>query len=305
MDGPPESRSRPGQGAAKRLGDIKRVSSSSTPATITQDVVASDLAERINALHGQALAAARTSIERAIECGRLLIQAKSEVGHGGWISWIRSNLSFGERQAQKYVRLAQNTDALPDTNSNSHLTIDGALKLLSAGDNSHFRTNFTGQTEWYTPPEYLDLARRVLGQIDLDPASCDIAQEQVGAQRYFTPEDDGLAQPWFGSLWVNPPYSRPAITLFVEKLVGEVRAGNVEQAILLTHNFTDTGWFHEAVCAADALCFTRGRIRFYGLEGELAAPPNGQTFFYFGDARDRFAEIFAEVGVILWPGRRP
>jgi DNA N-6-adenine-methyltransferase (Dam)/Protein of unknown function (DUF3102) len=271
---------------------------------MSADLVLPELAGRIEAEHQAVHRAARTALEHAAECGRLLIEAKSSVGHGGWLPWIEANLSFGERQAQKYMRLAQNTDALPDANSNSHLTIDGALKLLSAGDNSHFRTSFTGQTEWYTPPTYLDLARRVLGQIDLDPASCDIVQKQVGAQRYFTAEDDGLAQPWFGKIFCNPPYSQPAIMHFVEKLVAEVKAGNVEQAILLTHNFSDTRWFHLAVGVAGAVCFPRGRINFYGSQGD-AAPTNGQTFFYFGDAPEQFANVFAEVGAILWPGSRP
>ena len=41
-----------------------------------------DLAERINAEHAAALSAAQTAIERAAECGRLLIEAKSGLSHG-------------------------------------------------------------------------------------------------------------------------------------------------------------------------------------------------------------------------------
>lgn len=42
--------------------------------------------------------------------------------------------------------------------------------------------------EWYTPPETLELVRGVLGEIDLDPASCEVAQQTVGAKRFFSKE---------------------------------------------------------------------------------------------------------------------
>ena len=51
---------------------------------------------------------------------------------------------------------------------------------------------FTGEYEWNTPPEILEVAREVLGEFDLDPASNPTAQKVVRARRYFTKEDDGL-----------------------------------------------------------------------------------------------------------------
>jgi hypothetical protein len=93
----------------------------------------------------------------------------------------------------------------------------------------------TGEFEWYTPPEYIELARTVLGNIDLDPASNAQAQKTVRADRYFTAADDGLTQEWRGRVWLNPPYSQPLISHFIKKLVDEVGAGNVTEAVLLTH----------------------------------------------------------------------
>jgi hypothetical protein len=60
--------------------------------------------------------------------------------------------------------------------------------------------------EWYTPPIYIEMARQVLGNINLDPASNHTAQEWIDAEAYYTKEDNGLIQPWFGSIWLNPPY---------------------------------------------------------------------------------------------------
>jgi phage N-6-adenine-methyltransferase len=161
----------------------------------------------------------------------------------------------------------------------------------------------TGENEWHTPKEFLSAARDVLGEFDLDPASTALAQLTVRATRYFTRETDGLQQPWHGRVWLNPPYAQPFIASFVLKLVTEVRAGRVTAAILLTHNYTDTTWFHEAASACAAICFTRGRVRFVSPSGELAAPTQGQAFFYFGTEPERFAERFATVGFVVTPAR--
>lgn len=61
--------------------------------------------------------------------------------------------------------------------------------------------------EWYTPKELFD----VLGlEFDLDVASPIDNKGHVPASRRYTIEDDGLAQPWEGRVWMNPPYSKPS-----------------------------------------------------------------------------------------------
>jgi ParB family chromosome partitioning protein len=167
------------------------------------------------------------------------------------------------------------------------------------GATEHRGASGTGETEWHTPPEYLAAARDVLGEFDLDPASTALAQRTVRATQYFTKETDGLKQDWHGRVWLNPPYAQPFIADFVTKLVTEVQAGRVTAAIMLTHNYTDTAWFHEAASACSAICFTRGRVRFVSPSGELATPTQGQAFFYFGTEPNRFAERFATVGFVV------
>ena len=162
----------------------------------------------------------------------------------------------------------------------------------------HFRSHFTGENEWYTPAPYIEAARACLESIDLDPASAPAAQETIRAARFFTRDDDGLKQEWRGRIWLNPPYAQPDITRFIVKLLAEIAAGRATEAILLTHNYTDTGWFHAAAAQCAALCFTRGRIRFVGASGEIAAPTQGQAFFYFGRGIERFRETFGGFGFI-------
>ncbi len=157
----------------------------------------------------------------------------------------------------------------------------------------------TGENEWYTPAEYIELARECMGGIDLDPATSAIAQNRIRAGKYFTAADDGLQQDWFGRVWLNPPYTQPHVFQFIEKLCAEYSAGNIDQAVCLTHNYTDTRWFHLAASVCDCICLTRGRIGFTSPTGEIAAPTQGQAFFYFGSDRDRFAKLFSSVGVVF------
>ena len=161
------------------------------------------------------------------------------------------------------------------------------------------RAQGTGENEWYTPAEYVETVRKLFGKIDLDPASSKLAQNVVQAERFFTQEDNGLNQTWSGKVWLNPPYAQPAIAQFITKMVEEWVAGNVEEAIVLTHNYTDTAWFHTAANACDAICFTRGRIGFLSPEGKKAAPTQGQAFFYFGPRSEMFRDAFAEIGFVV------
>ena len=161
------------------------------------------------------------------------------------------------------------------------------------------RAQGTGENEWYTPSEYIEAAREMMGGIDVDPASSVLAQETVKAGVFFSVDDDGLKQPWRGKVWLNPPYAQPAIHDFMAKTVEEWNAGNMEEGIALTHNYTDTRWFHLAAQAAEAICFTRGRIGFLSPDGKKAAPTQGQAFFYFGQRREEFADAFCQFGFVL------
>ena len=182
--------------------------------------------------------------------------------------------------------------ALDEGRAPTNADVDGAVKAR------HHRTRFTGENEWYTPAEYVEAARACLGAIDLDPATAPVAQQTVRATRFFTRDNDGLRHEWRGRIWLNPPYAQPDIARFVEKLLAELAAGRAMQAILLTHNYTDTSWFHAAAEGCAAICFTRGRIRFVSPTGGIAAPTQGQAFFYFGPGVDRFRATFGSFGFI-------
>jgi phage N-6-adenine-methyltransferase len=160
------------------------------------------------------------------------------------------------------------------------------------------RTSFTGENEWYTPIQYIEAARKVMSRIDLDPATSEFGQQRIQANIYHTKETNGLKATWIGKVWLNPPYSQPLIAQFIEKTVSQYKAQNITEAIILTHNYTDTEWFHSLESVANLLCFTKGRIKYEKEDGTVAAPTQGACFFYLGKNVKRFKEVFKEFGFI-------
>lgn len=151
-----------------------------------------------------------------------------------------------------------NAEGLPPTQSEaaetfniSERSIQQATKLLKSGDEKliadvesgekslvtaekELKTKFscpgsisTGYAEWYTPSDYIDRARALMGGIDLDPTSSEKANEAVKATTIHTTEETiphqndprhkevrernlnaTLAKPWNAStVWMNPPYN--------------------------------------------------------------------------------------------------
>lgn len=203
-----------------------------------------------------------------------------------------SDYGISRDQSSRWQRLAD----VPEDEFEEGVTQPGAT--TSSILNNH-RAMGTGVNEWYTPETYIIAARDAMGGIDLDPASSEQANETVQALHIFTEEDDGLSKDWHGKVWLNPPYSQPAISHFAAKVCTEWGLGNIDSAIVLTHNYTDTAWFHSVANSCQAICFTRGRIAFVSPDGKKAAPTQGQAFFYFGENVQRFTSVFGDIGLVV------
>jgi len=134
--------------------------------------------------------------------------------------------------------------------------------------------------EHYTPPEYIEAAREVMGGIDLDPASTPSVNEaHVRASAIMTKGDDGLMWPWNGRVWLNPPGGKlrrvaadndytqgyyesveggpgeSAAAVWWSKLAYEYHVGRVEQAIFL-------GFTLEILRTSQAACLWMGDYPF-------------------------------------------
>ena len=151
--------------------------------------------------------------------------------------------------------------------------------------------------EWWTPPSFIELARKTMGRIDLDPASCSAANKNVRARKFFDRKINGLAKRWQGTVWLNPPYGNQA-KLFICKLLAEWNAGHVEQAVVLLNcNSIETHWF--TPLRKFPLCFTRGRIHFISPDCKITSATHGSVFVYFGDRRLAFIKHFGAVGDVF------
>lgn len=159
-------------------------------------------------------------------------------------------------------------------------------------------------TEWYTPPEYIEAARLVLGSIDLDPATASIPQEWIKATIIYTLADNGLIRPWQGRVWLNPPYSttdgKSNQETWSQRLIEQYEAGRVTEAILLVKASLGYNWF-DRLFDTYPVCFKRGLINFINQKGESGPAKLGSAFFYLGPNLARFIEVFGKIGRVVVP----
>jgi DNA N-6-adenine-methyltransferase (Dam) len=243
--------------------------------------------------HALCQVAVESAVQHAIRAGEALIEAKKRVAHGEWLGELRANFVGSIDLAEKYMRLARNSERVLNLTERS---IRKALAALS--DSTIASLTSSESDEWYTPAEYIAAAREVLGGIDLDPASCEEANRTVGATVIYTIQENGLDQPWRGRVYTNPPYGGQA-PKFMDKLRAEYEAGNVPAAIAFLNAYsTDAKWFQPLFDYA--VCFVAGRIPRIEPGGKVGNHPTfGSAFVYLGPDCARFARIFGRFGAVV------
>jgi hypothetical protein len=87
------------------------------------------------------------------------------------------------------------------------------------------------------------------------------------ADRHYTVKDNGLALPWSGRVWLNPPYGADAET-WLRKLADH------GDGIALIFARTETKpWFDLVWGRASAMLFLRKRVRFCDTKGRPGTQP--------------------------------
>jgi site-specific DNA-methyltransferase (adenine-specific) len=109
--------------------------------------------------------------------------------------------------------------------------------------------------DWETPPDLFAVVQKEW-RCTLDVCA---TRENAKCARYFTPEEDGLRQPWSGVCWMNPPYGRE-IGKWVRKAYEYGAGGGVVIGLLPAR--TDTAWFHAWIYGKARITFLKGRVRF-------------------------------------------
>jgi ParB family chromosome partitioning protein len=198
------------------------------------------------------------------------------------------------------VSLAAEVSKLPTEEQEQVVLSDDIREAAREAVRRAHVANNSGNNEWYTPASFIESARSVMGGIDCDPATSEVANRTVKAETYYTKDDDGLSQPWAGRVWMNPPYAQPLIDKFSAALVQKYSDGELDEACVLVNNATETGWFQRLAGSASAVCFPRSRVRFLDPEGKPSgAPLQGQAVIYFGKNADAFRAEFAGKGTVL------
>lgn len=118
--------------------------------------------------------------------------------------------------------------------------------------------------DWYTPREIFDALRLTF---DLDPCSPG-AGHWVPARKVYTIDDDGLAQPWEGLVFMNPPFGgRNGHVPWLEKFLAHANGIGVVRA------YTSSKWFHDHAIKADLILAPRGKTKFIRPDGSIGKSP--------------------------------
>lgn len=105
---------------------------------------------------------------------------------------------------------------------------------------------------WFTPKSFID----TLGPFDLDPCTQSGRPFDTAKLHYCHDlGEDGLATPWNGRVWLNPPYGK-STGIWLDRLAAH------GDGIALVFARTDSEWAQSILDKCDGVNFLNGRVRF-------------------------------------------
>ena len=130
---------------------------------------------------------------------------------------------------------------------------------------------------WATPQDCFD-ALDAEFHFTLDACA---VKENAKCEAYYTPEQDGLDQPWTGRVWCNPPYGRN-VGQWVKKAHDTASGGGF--VVMLLPARTDTRWFHDYIYGKTEVRFIKGRLKFGSCQN--AAPFPSMVVIFGGEHKN-------------------
>lgn len=289
-----------------------------------------EIAGEINRQHEAGSKAVARGLEHWKVTGQLLLDAKRQVGHGGWGKWLKANCKFGYMQAGRYMRLAKHLLVCsPKSNLEECTNILEAMEIISdakpkpkpapAGEPEVQEAEYTPadvktgepatnwvdkqceSVEWYTPESILETVRNYFGgPIPLDPASPE--HNPTRATVHYTVTDDGLTQDWAGGgVFLNPPYGE-VMKAWMAKLYAESLLDTPVLALLPCGARFSTGYWQDYVLSErlNAVCFLRGRVAFVDQAGTpQKGNPYDSALYGWNVDTEKFKAAFSQLGRVL------
>lgn len=158
---------------------------------------------------------------------------------------------------------------------------------------------------YYTPDVYTDGVHEVMGAIDLDPASCKLANngdaghKGVRARKFFDINHSGLTKKWHGRVFINPPFKE--WDQWSLKADRELKSGRVkEMCVFIGANSCVNNNFARLKRIADAVFIPDGRDygNTWGPKSTSGAF-QGHFLFYFGPKVKKFNKVFSQYGSVF------
>ncbi len=155
-------------------------------------------------------------------------------------------------------------------------------------DSRQQRNKSVSSDEWYTPQWIIER----LGPFDLDLCSPEHRPFDTAAV-HMTKEQDGLLMSWGNPenvrVWLNPPYSRPLVELFIRKM------SEHNNGIALLVNRQDNVMWQEMIFpSASSMIFMRHRVKFIRPDGSAGQPFFGSCLVAWGRYND---EVLRSCGI--------
>jgi hypothetical protein len=138
---------------------------------------------------------------------------------------------------------------------------------------AEFEPSIGQSDDWHTPSSIFDALNGPDGaplRFALDPcAPLDRTHYFVPADRFYTKEHDGLSQPWFGRIFMNPPFGcRRGHVPWLLKFFAH------GDGIAICRAYTSSDWWHEVIVPhAQTLCFPNGKTKFIRPNGVIGTAP--------------------------------